>query len=79
MKGLLMKAAYTITYVTSKQSSLDDDFILLRIEAHSQEDAMLIINNIERYFKGVTVTCEDIKEDKPTKKRGRREQRVKNV
>lgn len=69
---------YTITYCNSKQDDLDSDFILVYIEAHSHEDAMTIVNNIERYFDGVTVTCEPKEADPRQKKqRQRREQRAK--
>jgi hypothetical protein len=54
-----MAQKFTITYTSDKAQSLEDDFILVNIEAHSYEDAMTIVENIERSFKGVTVTCEE--------------------
>lgn len=50
---------YTVTYTTDKAQHLDDDFFLIEILAHTQKEAELIINNVERMFNGVTVQCEE--------------------
>ena len=71
--------AYAITYSSSKQEDLDSDFVLVYIEAHSHADAMTIVNNIERFFDGVTVTCEPIEPEKKRLRKRRREQRAKTV
>lgn len=76
---MAQRAAYTITYTSQKARELDDDFVMLCIEAHSYDDAMQIVQNIERYFDGVTITCQENDDETPKKHVGRRPQRAKAV
>jgi hypothetical protein len=62
-----MPKRFRITYTCDEVHNLDDDFLLLEIEAHNQGDADLIVSNIERFFNGVTIFCEE--EEPPKKKR----------
>jgi hypothetical protein len=62
------KATYTVTYTSDKSHTMEDDFYLVRVEAHSPQDAHLIIKNIEEYFDGVVVEFEE-EEVKPRRRR----------
>lgn len=59
---------FRITYTCDETHDLDDDFILLEFVAHTQADADLIIHNIEKFFHGVTVSCET-EEPKPRRRK----------
>ena len=61
---------YTITYATEFLHDLDGSFILDRIEAYSQDDADLIMYNIEHYFHGTMIEC--VAEDKRKRRKPRR-------
>lgn len=67
---------FIVTYTTDHAENLDDDFAIIQIHAHNQKEVDLIINNIERMFKGVTIQCEESTQAKSKRKRVNSDKRI---
>jgi hypothetical protein len=62
-------ARHRVTYTSDHLAALSDEFDMQSILAYTDKEAALIIHNIERFFGGTTICCEE--EVKPRRLRKR--------